>query len=49
LEYLGVIAKYVRLYAGGPEAEMAKFLDEYAKRFGQTANWGKTISLQSSN
>ena len=37
---LGIFACYC-LYAGGPEAKLAKFLDDYAKRFGQNRKLGK--------
>ena len=35
-EYVDLIAKYTRLYGGGEQAPMIKFLDEFAKQFAGT-------------
>ena len=39
--YMDVIGRYVELYGGGPGAPMVKYMDEFAKGFGENLRLGE--------
>lgn len=41
VDYIGVLGKYVRLYGGGEGAPLVRYLDDFAKQFGENRRLGQ--------
>jgi hypothetical protein len=41
VQYIDIVAEYVRLYGGGPGAPMIKYLDQVAKAYGENIRLGE--------